>query len=313
MLPAPERKLIAGLVRTLDAELARLADMLSHCAELTATTPTAESSAAAAREIREAYTSIRYASSEEDATKTPVVPGIICVPRAIAETAKRVNRAKRALRDACTERGTTTIQVSTPRGSGTRQVSYLRALLQQTELSDLNLKAAYRTIWILPAMPSAVTFTRATTSVVRRTTAAVLAKRYSSSPKLSDDERKALKGLPGRTPLALVESSRENTRANVRFDAADGSSRWQQYVAHLPLMVARRGPATDGVPFEVRYSWLAGEQPRESRPSKLAKTPLIRAPKVYRYTREAEKAIHEGTDTDEDKRRSRRTRARSSR
>ncbi len=225
MLPAAERQLIAGLVRTLDAELARLSEMMSHCEELAAHTPTTASSAAAAREIRDAYTRIRFLSSREDAMKTPVVPGVICVPREIADTAKRVNRAKRALRDACTERGATTVQVPAPRGAGTRQVSYLRALLQQTELSDLNLKAAYRAIWILPAIPAVVTFTRATTSVVRRTTAAEVVKRYGSSTKLSDEERRALNGLPSRTPLALIESSRENTRANVRFDAADGCRR----------------------------------------------------------------------------------------
>jgi hypothetical protein len=271
---------VAKALLTLEAAIERLVDALSHrpiIANIDGTTM-----GSAIRRTCEAYSAINYEMN--DAIGDSVVClGVIGAPSDVVKRAQAVNAAKASLKALFAPLQRVRVRVP-DKGSQTKAITALRAILRQIQRSDLNVNAAYRKIPILSAPPATVTYTRANTRAVYRKTVDAIADMLSnihSSAATADLERIA--ALDRRiTHLALVRYRYENIRANVLYSRLDTKGRGRiQIAAELPLIyTSGRHTEAPEVHFPAEPE---NSQPRRTRTSKLEPDPYLSALPVYRY------------------------------
>lgn len=284
---AAHRQAVARALKVLDTSLEQLVDALAH-RPIWANVEDATSDRDAIQRLCSAYTSINYATHDDDEI-SPVCLGVAGVTADILKRAEAVNSAKAALREICAPLQRVFQRIPIKGDDGPTKITpVIRVILRSLQRSDLNLLAAYRKIPLLGAPPVSVTYTRANTrAVYRKTLDEIHTQLLTMQGPDASQDRARLETLDlHETHLALVKQRYQNIRANILLARLDRRGRGRMQIsAELPLMYATgRHSEPPQVNFPVPQDETSTMAPR-SRESQLEAKPFLKSLPVWRYAR----------------------------
>jgi hypothetical protein len=270
-------------LRTLETEIARLVEALSH-EPVWIELQEQGGSESPVRRACEALAAIDYATHDDD-EQSVVCVGAIGVTPDIMKKIKIVNAAKLEFKTVCTFLHRIQIRVPLKGGSSTTPIPLTRVLLRSIQRSNLNLLSAYRKIPVLDAPPSTITYTVARTRAVYRKKIGQIEDMLTERghPNAARDRNKLAELPPHETHLALAKERYVNLRANVRYARLDPRGRGRaQFAAELPLTFVMR--SKDPAPA-VNFPAATADKPASPRHRQriIEDAPFLDSLPVYRY------------------------------